>query len=189
MTSHVLSSSGEIADWLRRHMRVGWGLGHPYVRSLQMANYLPKHSLFDWPTDRLETLGAGLISLGHPVSALDEGVEVKLPERIVEVSVDRSIPGDGPPEAYMLESIERGRPDYVGNSPEVLIELIRRLVQSIPEPIHDDRVQVGFPGQPSGELIYVGSWQWDIHGEARGAEFVARAAAATLAAIEAAERD
>jgi hypothetical protein len=31
------------------------------------------------------------------------------------------------------------------------------------------------------------SWQWDIHGEARGPEFINRAAAATLAAIKAAE--
>jgi hypothetical protein len=145
--------------------------------------------LFEWPTDRLETLGAGLIAAGYPVRALDDGVEVALPERGVEVSVDRSIPGDGPPEAYMLESTAHGRPDYIGNSPEVLIELIRRLSQPTPTLVQDELVQVGFPGQPPSELTYVGSWQWDIHGEARGTEFVNRAAAATLAAIEAAGKD
>lgn len=189
MTPHTLSSPSEIGDWLRRHMRVGWGLSHPYVRSLQTANYLPKHSLFDWPTDRLETLGAGLIAAGYPVYPLDDGVEVKLPERAVEVSVDRSIPGEGPPEAYMLESTAHGHPDYIGNSPEVLIELICRLSQPAPSLVKDELVQVGFPGQPAGEMTYVGSWQWDIHGEARGTEFVDRAAAATLAAIEAAGKD
>lgn len=187
MTTRTLTSPSAIGDWLRRHMRVGWGLSHPYVRSLQTANYLPKHSLFDWPADRLETLGVGLIAGGYPVQALDDGVEIKLPERAVVVSVDRSIPGDGPPEAYMLESTEHGRPDYIGNSPEVLIELIRRLSEPAPSLVRDDLVQVGFPGQPPGEVTYVGSWQWDIHGEARGPEFINRAAEATLAAIKAAE--
>ncbi|KDE98572.1 hypothetical protein Y900_006365 [Mycolicibacterium aromaticivorans JS19b1 = JCM 16368] len=105
------------------------------------------------------------------------------------VSVDRSIPGDGPPEAYMLESTQCGRPDYIGNSPEVLIELIRSLLVPVPALVQDPLVQVGFPGQPPGELTYVGSWQWDVHGEARGTEFINRAAAATLAAIEAAGKD
>ncbi len=79
---------------------VGWGgLGHPYARSLHTANYLPKHSLFSWPTDRLETLAVGLLAAGYPVIPLQDGVEIKMPKRGgVVVSVDRSIPpGDGPP--------------------------------------------------------------------------------------------
>jgi hypothetical protein len=75
-------------------------------------------------------------------------------------------------------------PQYVGNSPEVVTELARQLCKPPPHPVEDTKVQVGFPGY-SREPKYVGNWSWNIHGEARGEEFVRRAAAATLAAIEA----
>jgi hypothetical protein len=75
-------------------------------------------------------------------------------------------------------------PQYVGNSPEVVTELVRQLCKPPPHPGEDTKVQVGFPGCDR-EPKYVGSWQWNIQGEARGEEFVRRAAAATLAAIEA----
>jgi hypothetical protein len=46
-------------------------------------------------------------------------------------------------------------------------------------------LQMGFPGAPKSETTYVGSWQWNVHGEAMSHEFVKLAASATLAAIEA----
>ncbi|MGY4710179.1 hypothetical protein ACXDF8_11590 [Mycolicibacterium sp. CBM1] len=82
-----------------------------------------------------------------------------------------------------------GPVNYVGNSPEVVIALLRGLLLP-PAPRRDvEVVQIGFPGHERDEVTYVGSWQWDIHGEARGPEFVDRAVAATLAAIDAAGKD
>jgi hypothetical protein len=79
--------------------------------------------------------------------------------------------------------------DYTGDSPEVVVEMVRNLLAPVPPAVTDDRVQVGFPGRHNSATTYVGSWQWDIHGEARGTEFIDRAAAATLAAINAARKD
>ncbi|WP_157516742.1 hypothetical protein [Mycobacterium sp. MS1601] len=71
----------------------------------------------------------------------------------------------------------------------MVTQLIRKFgepLQPIPE---SDLIQVGFPGRPSGELTYIGSWQWDIHSEAHSPDFVVRAARAIVDAIEAREKD
>jgi hypothetical protein len=91
---------------------------------------------------------------------------------------------DGPPDAYVVRLSPDALPAYIGNSPEVVGELLRGLeLPSYPPDIGNEEVQVGFPGV-SVEPTYVGSWQWDIHGEARGDESIKRAASATIAAIE-----
>lgn len=106
----------------------------------------------------------------------------------VRVSGDRSVRGDGPPQDYLIQ-IEGGPTNFVGDSPEVVVELLRRLPSPPSLPVDVDFVQIGFPGYAGDRVTYVGSWQWAIHGEARGAQFVDRTAAATLAAIEAAGKD
>jgi hypothetical protein len=184
MTSEALTTSTAIADWLRVRVRSGEGLAAPYARRWEVRGCTPTRSLWDWPSDRLATLGADLLSLGYPVYGIDDAVTVAVPGVPVVVAVNRSSPGDGPPDAYIVNSQPDQPPNYVGNSPEVVTELLRKLSEPPPPLIEDKRVQVGFPGYDR-EPKYVGSWSWNIHGEARGEEFVRRAAAATLAAIEA----
>ncbi|TGD86873.1 hypothetical protein BayCH28_16735 [Mycolicibacterium sp. CH28] len=186
----LLDSAGAVAAWLRRHLRKGEGLTHPYARKLEIANYVPEHSLWTkWTEDRLLTFGAGLLALGRPVRAASDGVKLELAGKSVTVAANRSAPGEGLPDAYLFQATASGPADYVGDSPEVVVEIIRNVLAPIPPLVEDDWVQIGFPGRRDGETTYVGSWQWDIHGEARGQEFVNRAAAATLAAIEAARKD
>ncbi|BBY65404.1 hypothetical protein MHEL_36470 [Mycolicibacterium helvum] len=186
----TLDSAAAIADWLRAHLRKGEGLTHPYARKLEIANYVPTHSLWTtWTEDRLLTFGAGLVAIRRPIRTASDGVKVELAGRSIIVAANRSAPGEGLPDAYLFQATP-GRPaDYTGDSPEVVIETIRGLLAPVPPPVADDRVQVGFPGREASATTYVGSWQWDIHGEARGTEFVNRAAAATLAAIEAVGKD
>jgi hypothetical protein len=185
MTSQALTTSTAIADWLRLRIRNGEGLTAPYARRWEVGGCTPTHSLWDWPSDRLTTLGSELLLLAHPVYGIEDAVIVDVPDTPVLVAVNRSSPGDGPLDAYIVSIQPNQPPQYVGNSPEVVAELIRNLSKPPPPPLVDDkRVQVGFPGYDR-EPKYVGSWSWNIHGEARGEEFVTRAAAATLAAIEA----
>jgi hypothetical protein len=49
--------------------------------------------------------------------------------------------------------------------------------------VQTEEIQVGFPGGRA-EPTYVGSWQWDVHGE----DAIKRAAAATKAAIDISRR-
>jgi hypothetical protein len=184
MTSEALTTPTAIADWLRLRLRKGEGLSAPYARRWEVGGRVPTHSLWDWRTDRLVTLGSSLLSLGYAVYGINDELQIELPDRPARISADRSNPGDGPPEAYMVRLDSNQPSQYVTNSPEVVTELIRMLPEPPPTLVEDKRVQVGFPGYDR-EPKYVGSWQWDIHGEARGEEFVRRGAAATLAAIEA----
>lgn len=186
--SEQLDSAAAVADWLRSHLRKGQGLTYPYARKLEIANYVPKHSLWAaWTEDRLLTFGAGLLAIGRPIRTAPEGVEVELEGRSVTVAANRSAPGEGLPDAYLLQTTAGHPADYTGDSPEVVVEIVRSLLSPVPFPVTDERVQIGFPGRHENATTYVGSWQWDIHGEARGEEFIDRAAAATLAAIETAE--
>ncbi len=65
------------------------------------------------------------------------------------------------------------------------IDIVRGYVEPTPLLIKRDIIEIGFPGRPGADLTYVGSWQWDVHGKARGTEFLQRATAATLKAIKA----
>jgi hypothetical protein len=180
-----LTTPTELADWLRARIRKGEGLSAGYARRWDVRGCTPTHSLWDWRTDRLTILGSELLTLGHPVYGTNDAVIVDVSNTQVVVAANRSIPREGPPDAYIVCLRPDQPPQFVCNSPEVVTELIRAL-PDIPPPLVDDkRVQVGFPGYEDREPKYVGSWQWDVHGEARGEEFVKRAAAATLAAIEA----
>lgn len=185
MTSEHLTTATSIADWLRARVRKGEGLTAPYARRWENGGCTSTQSLWDWPSDRIAALSSGLLSLGYPVYGTDDAVIIDMLTAPVIVAVNRSSPGEGPPDAYTVRVRSDQPPQYVGTSPEVITELIRQFPEP-PRPLVDDkRVQVGFPGYEDREPKYVGSWQWNVHGEARGEEFVQRAAAATLAAIEA----
>lgn len=186
-TSDQLSSAAAIYDWIKGHPTKGEGMLRPYSRKWENGGCSPRHSLRHWQTDRVKTLADGLASLAYPVFGVNNGVLVDIGGTTVRVAGDRSVRGDGPPLEYLIQIL--GSPvNYVGDAPEVVVELLRGL-SSPPAPhVGTDFIQVGFPGHEQDEVTYVGSWQWDIHGEARGPEFVDRAAAATLAAIEAARK-
>ncbi|WP_236147691.1 hypothetical protein [Mycolicibacterium sp. CH28] len=184
-TSNELDSPDAIAMWIRHHLTKGEGMTRPYRRKWENGGCAPEASLWSWPSDRVATLAAGLASLGHPVFGADNGVIVEVADSVVRISADRSDPGLGPPREYLVQVVA-GPVNYVGDSPEVIVELLRGLRLPPPERPQVDFVQIGFPGHERDEVTYVGSWQWDVHGEARGAEFVARAAEATMSAIEAA---
>jgi hypothetical protein len=184
MTEDTLTSAPAIVEWLRTRMRKGEGLSLPYARRWEIAGRVATNFLWEWPADRLSDLGSALDSLGRPVSGTPDGVRVNLINQPVWLGVNRSSSGDGPPDAYLVRFRPEVLPDYVGNSPEVVEELLRGLAQpSPPAAVDGKEVQVGFPGGRA-EPTYVGSWQWDIHGEARGEDAIRRAAAATMAAID-----
>ena len=121
------------------------------------------------------------------MSLTEKGVRVGDTEFRLWVATNRSIRGEGPPDAYLLGYNGEPDPRYAGNSSEVILALLEAITAPAP-PISTDReLQVGFPGLPDRGVTYVGSWQWDIHGEVRDDEFVRRAAAATLATIRSKE--
>lgn len=171
-----------ITAWLLGHLTKGEGMRRPYHRKFENGGCSPKFSLRNWRTDPVATLGAGLSTLCRPVLGTDTGVIIQMAASSIRVSANLCLP-DRPPSEYLVQIL--GRPvNYVGDSPEVVIELLRGF-DAPPSPFAaTELIEVGFPGHEQDELTYVGCWQWGVHGEARGSEFVARAAAATLAAIE-----
>ncbi|MEZ0358065.1 hypothetical protein [Mycobacterium sp. SA01] len=183
-----LVSAEAIEGWIKRHPTKGEGMTRPYNRKWENGGCRPSHSLRHWRSDRVKTLAEGIASLQHPVFGLSNGVLVNVDGVPVRVSGDRSDRGDGPPQEYLIQ-VEGGPVNFVGDSPEVIVEILRGLWSPTSPPKDVDFIQVGFPGHEQDEVTYVGSWQWDIHGEARGPEFIDRAAAATLAAIDAAKRE
>lgn len=155
----------------------------PYARRWEVGGCEPVHSLHSYPYDGIQVLGDGLIALGRPVIPSEDGVRIGGEHLGVWVAANRSIRGEGPPDAYLLGLDGEPDPRYAGNAPEVILVLLAG-ISAPPPPIPKDReLQVGFPGLPDRGVTYVGSWQWDIHGEVRDDEFVRRAAAATLATI------
>lgn len=188
MTSNELSSADAIAVWLSDHLTVGEDMTRPYKRKFENGGCTPKFSLWSWPSDRVAALALGLASLEHRAFGIENGIVVETAAGFVRVSADRTFRNYGPPHDYLIQILD-GPVNYVGNSPEVIVELLRGL-PLLPSPaVGADILEFGFPGHERDEVTYVGSWQWDIHGEARGTEFIDRAAAATLAAIEAAGKD
>jgi hypothetical protein len=185
VSSHDLESAQEIADWLRLHLISSHRLSYPYARKWEIGGCSAKHWLWSWPSDRLSDLAAGLVSCNYPVAAVEDGVVIRLSDKSVKLCVNRSSPGPGLPDAYAFIDVGSDLPGYVGNSPEVIVELLRGYPSPAPPLVESDLIEVGFPGREHAELTYVGSWQWDVHGEARETDFVRRAVAATLAAIDA----
>jgi hypothetical protein len=179
-----LTSAAAIGDWLRTHMRKGDGLSRPYARRWETAGRGPTHFLWTWPTDRLASLASALQDLGASVVGIRDGVRVDFPGRPVVIGVNRSGRGDGPPDAFSVRLTPDLLPEYVGNSPEVVEELLRGLARSAPPAAaNQHELQVGFPGADA-DPTYVGSPEWDIHGEVRGDAALRLATAATTAAID-----
>jgi hypothetical protein len=96
MTSEALTTSTAIADWLRVRVRSGEGLAAPYARRWEVRGCTPTHTLWDWPSDRLATLGADLLSLGYPVYGIEDAVTVAVPGVPVVVAVEAA-PGTALP--------------------------------------------------------------------------------------------
>jgi hypothetical protein len=76
MTPEGLTTPTTVAGWLRLRLRNGEGLTAPYARRWEAGGCTPTHSLWEWPSDRLHTLGSRLLSLGHPVFGIADGVVV-----------------------------------------------------------------------------------------------------------------
>ncbi|WKG04081.1 hypothetical protein [Mycolicibacterium sp. HK-90] len=169
-----------IREALHSRMCKGCGLSVPYARKWEIGGCEPTHSLRSYPYDGLHILATGLSELGRYITPVADGLLVAG----LWVSTNRSTRGDGPPDAYLIGQDPSGRARYAGNSPEVVLEMLR-LISSPPQPHIGPQLQVGFHGIHDSATTYVGSWQWNIHGEARDDEFIHRAAAATLAAITA----
>lgn len=155
----------------------------PYARKWEVGGCSAMHSLRSYPYDGIRVLSEGVLRLGYDIRSTEGGLVVYARTTSVWIAANRSVRGEGPPDAYLVGSVDEQRASYTGNAPEVLIALLREISNPTP-PIPTDReLQIGFPGMPDRGATYVGSWQWGIHGEARGEEFVSRAAVATLAAI------
>jgi len=140
-----------------------------------------------YPYDGVQVLSEGVARLGWTVRGAESGIVLEKGVLTAWVAADRSDPGDGPPEAYLLGRGGEDSARYTGNAPEVIIALLEGLSTPVPPMPTDPTLKVGFPGLPDRGVTYVGSWQWNIHGEVRDDEFVRRAAVATLAAIRAKE--
>lgn len=173
----------QISELLRERVRVGQGLSVPYARKWDVGWCTPKHSLWKYPHDPLRNFCSGLIALNRRLIWTADGLQVGNECDALWVGIDRSLPGEGPPFDYLV-----GRPDsdtaiYVGNSPEVILEILD--AWSDDPVVNDDsnELQIGFPAMEKRRPKYVGSWQWNIHGEASDDDVIRRAAAATLAAI------
>lgn len=190
MNSDHLTLAADIASALRSRMRKGQGLSIPYARKWEVGGCQAIHSLRTYPYDGLVVLGAGLSELSFPVIADTNRLIVDGGLREFWVAADRSVRGEGPPEAYLVGTSDEQSPRYAGNAAEVVIQLLRGMSASaLVVPVAEE-LQIGFPGLPNAKNTYVGSWQWNVHGEAHDDEFVRRAADATLTAIEAKkERD
>jgi hypothetical protein len=182
-----LVTAAEIAAALRSNMRKGQEPSVPYARKWEIGGCAPVHSLKTYPYDGVEVLGQGLAELGRRVVPIECGLLVGDSGTGLWVAANRSVRGEGPPDAYIVgrEGEERGR--YTGNAAEVVLMLIEQIPAPVPPLPTDKELQVGFPGLPDRGATYVGSWQWNIHGEAKDDEFVRRAARATLATIRSKE--
>ena len=176
-----------IAAVLRSNIRKGQEPSVPYSRRWEVGGCTPIHSLRTYPYDGVEVLSRGLAKLRRPLVTTEKGLLVGVGSSRFWVAVNRSQRGEGPPDAYLLGSEGDDCARYVGDSPEVIVELVKAIPLAIPPMPNDAELQIGFPGLPASGVTYVGSWRWGVHGEARDAEFVCRAAAATLAAIRSKE--
>jgi len=166
------------------------GLSVPYARRWEVGGCEPIHSVKNFPYDGLLVLGTGLSELGRPVVPVSDGLIIEGGLEKIWVSADRTVRGEGPPDTYSVGTGETQTGRYVGDTAEIVIQIVRGMSEAAPALPAVAGLQVGFPGLRNTTKTYVGSWQWDVHGEATDDEFVRRAAAATLSAIEAKkERD
>ncbi len=178
----------QIIAVLRKYMRVGAGLTVPYARKWSIGGCEPSHSLWTFPHDDFSTMAAGLLQLDASITATSDAVLVGLADSAVWVAANGHARDAERASDFLIGRQGDDRAMYVGNAPEVLLEIIKGLSvppATIPAPC--EILQIGYPGIHNSELTYVGSWQWYIHGEARDDEYLWRAANATLNAIQAKE--
>jgi hypothetical protein len=185
MNREELVLPSDIADALRARMRKGQGLTVPYARRWDLGGCEPIHRVKTYPYDGLLVLGTALWELGRPIVPVSDGLIIEIGLEQVWVAADRTMRGEGPPDAYLVGTHETQTGRYVGDTAEVVVEMVRGMSAAPPDLPTVPGLQVGFPGLRNTTTIYVGSWQWGVHGEAIDDEFVRRAASATVAAIEA----
>lgn len=183
MSAEALASKESVAESLRSGIRKGQEPAVPYARKWEVGGCSPIHSLRTYPYDGVGVLSEGLLRLRVTIRSAVDGVVIEGPSGSVWVAVNRSIRGEGPPDAYLIGAFGERRASYAGNAPEVVIALLEGIWDPAPAMPTDSELQVGFPGLPGEGVTYVGSWQWGIHGEARKDDFVPRAAAATAKVI------
>jgi hypothetical protein len=181
----VRGHEADIADALRSRMRTGQGLSIPYARKWEAAGRHADRTVCCPTDDGLLVLARGIVQLGRAVFAAPSRLLIEDYPRVWWVAANRSTRGDGAPDAYLVGTEEQHTARYVGNTAEVAVEILRGMRAGTRTPPVADQLQVGFPGLADTSATYVGSWQWNVHGEASDDEFLRRAAAATLSAIEA----
>jgi hypothetical protein len=182
--SSNLCSPTDVVDALKSRMRVGEGLTVPYARKWSIGGCEAAHSLWNYPHDAISDLARGLINLGAPVSAIDDSVVVDMGSASIWIAVNGNSRNAEKASAFLLGRQGEPTPAVVLNSPEVALEIIKSRQLPTRPVQQNDVVQIGFPGIDDDSLTYVGSWQWNVHGEAHDEEFLWRAANATLTAIE-----
>jgi len=135
----------QISAALRERMRVGQGLSAPYARKWDVGGCAPGHSLWRYPHDSLESFSNGLVALRRPLDWSERGLQVGYGADALWVAINRSLRGEGPPDAYLV-----GRPGtdaalYIGNSPEVILEILDTWPKLVVGQAHSDELQIGFP--------------------------------------------
>ncbi len=185
--SSSLNTHDEIVATLRNRMRVGEGLSAPYARKWAIGGCEASHSLWAYPHDAISDFADGLTELNVLVRTEGDTIVVNTGGGTVWVATNGNTRNADKASAFLVGCGEEKTPSVVVNSPEVVIEIIRAH-RAPPEPIpRTEIIQVGFPGIRDDSRTYVGSWQWSVHGEASGEEFVCRTANAVLTAIRANE--
>jgi hypothetical protein len=182
----LCGSASDIAAALWARVRKGDGLTVPYHRRWEVGGCEPDRSLKSYPYDGVGVLATGLKDLERPMFTAPDRIIVENWARSCWVAVDRSTRSEGPPEAYLVGMEDEGSGRYVGNAAEVVIEMAREALglSTRTQPAEAD-IQIGFPGLHNTTTTYVGSWQWNVHGEVSHEDLAQRAARATLRAIDA----
>lgn len=188
MTSNI-NGRDEIVEALRTRMRVGEGLSVPYARKWAIGGCEASHSLWTYPHDAISDFANGLIALKVPFHADSAAIVVDTGWASIWVAVNGKTRKSDRASDFLVGRNEERTPAVIINSSEVVIEIIRAYVGP-PKPITETEIiQIGFPGIRDDSHTYIGSWQWNVHGEARDEEFVCRTASATLTAIRAKETE
>lgn len=187
MSARNLTTAAGLAAAIRSNIRKGQEPSVPYARKWEIGGCAPIHSLRTYPCDGIEVLSEGLAKLGRRIVPTEYGLLVGDSGTGLWVAANRSIRGEGPPDAYIVGRYGEKESGYTVNAAEVVLTLLEQILTPVPQLPADSELQVGFPGLLDRGVTYVGSWQWNVHGEARGDEFARRAAHATLVTIRSEE--
>ncbi|MFL0295094.1 hypothetical protein ACJH6J_29270 [Mycobacterium sp. SMC-18] len=183
-----LTTQSEISAAFRERMRVGAGLTVPYARKWAIGGCEPSQSLWPFPHNEIATMAAGLLRLDASITATQDAVLIGLDSGTMWVAANGPTRDAERASAFLIGPQGDDSARYVGNAAAVVLEIIKGLSSAPPPaPVANDLLHIGFPGIHDPERTYVGSWRWNVHGEARDDEYVRRAAYATLRAIRATE--